>query len=108
MNFETWPLGLQVLAAVPLVIGGVFSLLGAVGLWRFENVYQRLHLPTLTATLGLGGLLAAGVVVALVEGRSPWGAGLVALLVFVTAPVSALMLAQAARHRQEPGGPDQA
>jgi multicomponent K+:H+ antiporter subunit G len=102
MNPDTWPWALQLAVAIPLVAGGLFALLGAIGLWRFDDVYSRLHLPTLAATLGLGGILLGTGVLSWARGGAPWGALLIGLLVFVTAPVSALMMAQAARHRREP------
>mgnify|MGYP001764742303 CR=1 FL=1 len=35
-----------------LVIGGVFSLVGVIGMLRFPDFYMRLHAPTKSSTLG--------------------------------------------------------
>ena len=40
-----------------LVVGGIFCLVGAVGLVRFSDFYTRLHAPTKASTLGVGGVL---------------------------------------------------
>lgn len=85
-----------------LVVGGSFSLIGAIGLVRFRDFYMRLHAPTKASTLGIGGILLASML-------WHWGLGawalrelLVTLFLFVTAPISANLLAQAALHLRVP------
>ncbi|MDT7929607.1 cation:proton antiporter, partial [Tepidimonas sp.] len=56
------------------------------------------HAPTKASTLGVGGVLLASMLVALVHGRPGIAELLIALFVFVTAPVSANLMAQAALH----------
>ena len=53
------PLWLEILLSVLLLIGGLFALVGALGLLRFPDFYMRLHAPTKATTLGVGGLLLA-------------------------------------------------
>lgn len=89
---------LQAAIAALLVIGGAFCLIGAIGFVRFTDFYMRLHAPTKASTLGVGGVLLASLL-------WHWGHGewalrelLITLFLFITAPVSANLLAQAALH----------
>ncbi|MBX3609903.1 MAG: Na+/H+ antiporter subunit G [Hydrogenophaga sp.] len=86
------------LAAALIVVAAFFILVGAIGLWRLPDFYMRLHAPTKASTLGVGGVLLASMLVATAQGR--WGVPelLITLFVFVTAPVSANLMAQAALH----------
>lgn len=94
----TLPLAAQWAVAALLVVGGLFVLVGAIGLLRFPDFFMRLHAPTKATTLGVGGVLLASL--ALGVARGSWGAEelLVTLFLFLTAPVSANLLAQAALH----------
>ncbi len=91
-----WPL--EATIAALLVIGAAFLVVGAVGLVRFPDAFMRLHAPTKASTLGVGGVLVASLL-------DHWGHGqwalrelLITLFVFVTAPVSAHLIALAALH----------
>jgi multicomponent K+:H+ antiporter subunit G len=86
------------LAAALLLTGAFFSLVGAIGLVRLPDVFMRLHAPTKASTLGVGGVLVASMVLAATEGRMGFAELLITLFVFVTAPVSANLMAQAALH----------
>lgn len=92
----------QALVALLLVVGGVFSLVGAIGLVRFEDFFMRLHAPTKASTLGVGGVLLASMVASWASGRVGLHELLITLFVFVTAPVSANLLALAALHLRVP------
>ena len=93
---------LQVLAAALLVLGGVFALVGAIGLLRFPDFFMRLHAPTKATTLGVGGVLLASMVLSWGRGETGLQALLVTLFMFITAPVSANLMAQAAMHLRVP------
>jgi multicomponent K+:H+ antiporter subunit G len=101
----------QAVVAAMLVVGGVFSLVGVIGMLRFRDVYMRLHAPTKATTLGVGGVLLASL--AFNWGRGSYGLHelLITLFLFITAPVSANLLAKAALHlrsrSQAPVPPDQ-
>lgn len=79
-----------------LVVGGFFALVGSIGLVRLPDYLMRLHAPTKATTLGVGGVLAASLLYSLDHGRFVVHELLIVLFLFVTAPVSALMLARAA------------
>lgn len=88
---------LDALVAALLVAGGVFALIGAIGLARFSDFYKRIHGPTKATTLGVGGtLLASCLFFTLLDGRFSSRELLVALFLFITAPVSAQLLVKAA------------
>ncbi len=89
---------LENLAAVLILVAAFFLLVGAIGLMRFPDFYMRLHAPTKSSTLGVGGVLIASMLVTLANGRPSLAELLITLFVFVTAPVSANLLAQAALH----------
>lgn len=88
--------------AIALVVGGVFALVGAIGMLRFPDFYMRLHAPTKATTLGVGGVLVASLLGHWALGR--WGVPelLITFFLFITAPVSANLLAQAAMHLRVP------
>lgn len=90
------------LVAALLLVAAFFSLVGAIGLIRLPDFFMRLHAPTKASTLGVGGVLVASMIVSIVEGRAGFAELLIALFVFVTAPVSANMMAQAALHLRLP------
>jgi multicomponent K+:H+ antiporter subunit G len=100
--FEDLHLAWQAAAALMLVVGGGFALVGAIGMLRFPDFFMRLHAPTKASTLGIGGILIASLLL-------KWGSGsfglhelLITLFVFITAPVSASLLAKAALHLRAP------
>jgi len=80
--------------------GSALSLLGAVGLTRLKTFYERVHAPTLGATLGMALILAASVVwFTTVEGRFMPREILIGLFLTVTTPVTLILLARAALFR---------
>lgn len=93
---------LEALVAVLLVIGGSFALVGSIGLLRFRDFFMRLHAPTKASTLGVGGVLLASMLWH--WGHDQWALRelLITLFLFVTAPVSANLMAQAALHLRLP------
>jgi multicomponent K+:H+ antiporter subunit G len=88
---------IELLVAVLLLTGAGFALIGSLGLARLGDFYRRLHGPTKATTLGVGCTLVASSVY-----FSTTGPGLslhevlVTVFLFITAPVSAHLLAKAA------------
>ncbi len=102
-------LWIQIPVAALLVVGGLFTLVGAIGMVRFADFYQRLHAPTKATTLGVGGVVLASVLVHLARGEPALRELLISLFLFVTAPVSANLMAKAALHlrvRADPPPPE--
>ena len=89
---------LEILVSVFLVVGAVFMLIGGIGMIRLPDLFMRLHAPTKSSTLGLGGFLLAAIVFSAAHGRLGFAEILITLFAFITAPVSANLMAQAALH----------
>lgn len=78
-----------------IVIGGFFLLVGSVALAKLPDTMRRLHGPTKAATLGVGALLIASMLYFLLaHGRLSFHELLITIFLFLTAPVTALMLAK--------------
>tara|TARA_R110002049_G_scaffold225540_2_gene397514 strand:- start:127 stop:432 length:306 start_codon:yes stop_codon:yes gene_type:complete len=88
---------IEFVAALFLLIGAFFALVGSIGLVRLPDFFTRLHAPTKSGTLGIGAVMIASMVLPLAYGSLPGFAELLlTFFVFITAPVSANMLALAA------------
>ena len=99
-QFADIPLWAALLVAFFLVLGSTLTLLGAIGLLRFESFYQRVHAPTLGTTWGIGGILIASMIFfSVAESRPVLHEILIALFVTVTTPVTLMLLARAALYR---------
>jgi multicomponent K+:H+ antiporter subunit G len=95
----------DVLIALLLLVGAFFGLVGSWGLVRLPQTMQRLHAPTKATTLGVGGVLLASMVYfGWVRGEWSIHELLITLFLFLTAPVSAFMLARAWLHRERGRG----
>ena len=90
------PLWIDAFAAVLVVIGVVFALVGSLGLAKLSDFLKRLHGPTKASTLGVGCVLIASMLYFAGTGRPALQELLITLFVFLTAPVSAHLLVKAA------------
>lgn len=90
----SWPVVLDVLGALLLLLGSVLSLVAAIGVLRFPDLLTRMHAATKPQVLGLM-LVAAGLTLELRDARVAALLGLVVLAQMVTAPVAAHMLGRA-------------
>ena len=91
---------LEWLVALLLLVGSFFTLVGAIGLVRLPDFFMRLHAPTKATTLGVGGVLLASMAAGFAQGSWLPHELLITLFLFVTAPVSANLMALAALHLQ--------
>jgi len=85
----------QILSTAFLVIGAVFSLIAAIGVVRFPDLFLRMHCSTKSATFGvsfimLGAALHFGDLVSFTKALAT------IIFILVTAPVAAHVLARAA------------
>jgi multicomponent K+:H+ antiporter subunit G len=97
-------------AAIALLIGAIFTLVGAIGLLKFNDSMTRLHAPTKVGTVGVGSLLLASVFHSFAIGDQSFHELLIMAFLFVTAPISANFIAKVNIHKQscpEPPEPPQ-
>lgn len=94
------PLWVEIVIAVPALIGAGFTLIGSLGLARLSDFGKRLHGPTKATTLGVGCILIASMLWFGITAGTSTHELLISLFLFVTAPVSAQMLIKAAMHRK--------
>lgn len=94
------------LATVCFVLGGVFALIAAAGVWRLPDTLSKMHAATksgafATAWFLLGAVLAFGSVRLVVLG------GLFLVFYYLTAPLGAMVLGRALRKNEGmPGNSD--
>lgn len=93
----------EVVVSVFLLVGASFALIGSIGLARLPDFYMRLHGPTKATTLGVGGMVVGSLVFFSSRGNGlSLHEVLIALFLFITAPVSAHIVSKAALHLQLP------
>ena len=91
-------IAMEIIVSIFLVFGAFFMLVGSIGMVRLPDLFMRLHAPTKSSTLGLGSFLIASMIFFAFQGRFGFAELLITLLAFITAPVSANLIAQAALH----------
>lgn len=89
---------MEIIVSFFLIIGAFFTLVGGIGIVKLPDLFMRLHAPTKSSTLGLGSFLIAAMIYAAFNHRFGFAEILISLLAFITAPVSANLIAQAAIH----------
>ena len=88
---------LQIALSALLLFGCFFILVGALGLVRFSDFFKRLHAPTKASTLGVGCVLVCSVAYHIFLGEDPQPRELlITVFLFITAPISAHLMAKAA------------
>jgi len=87
---------MEYLVCALLLVGGGFALVGSWGMVKLGDFYKRLHGPTKASTLGVGGVLLAAMLWLLMLGQPSLRELLITLFLFMTAPVSAHLMAKAA------------
>lgn len=86
---------INIVAGLLILAGAFFAFVAAVGLWRFPDIYSRMHAASKAGTLGSGLVLLA---LAVHAGDTATVTRALAGIVFflLTAPISAHLLARAA------------
>ena len=95
------PFWLELVTAALLLIGSLFALVGAIGLVRLKEYFQRMHPPALASTIGAWCVALASILYFSVLKQSPvLHAWLIPILLSITVPVTTLLLARAALFRK--------
>jgi multicomponent K+:H+ antiporter subunit G len=106
MNMEL-SLWVEIPVAILLVLGSLFALVGAVGLLRMKDYFQRMHPPALASTLGAWcAALASIIYFSALKSGPVLHAWLIPILLAITVPVTTLLLARAALFRKRMAGDD--
>lgn len=101
MTIHTLPLWISLPVAILLVISGVLTLIGALGLLRLPDFFSRIHAPTLGNTLGVFCVLVASILAtSILEKTTVFHYLLITILLFITSPVTAMLLMRAAIKRK--------
>ena len=100
MNMDTLPAWATVTASVLLILGGLCTVIGSLGLARLRNFYQRMHGPSMGSTLGLGCVLLASMLLSsMMRGHPVVHEILITIFMVTTAPITAMLLMRAAVRR---------
>ncbi len=86
--------------AICLFVGAIFSLVGSIGLLKFNDSMTRLHAPTKVGTVGVGSLLLASMIHSYTYGEGSMHELLIMAFLFVTAPISANFIAKVNMHKR--------
>lgn len=103
------PLVAAIAVAFFLLVGASLALIGAIGFWRLPTFYERLHAPTLGTSWGIGGVMLASMIFfSVASSRLVLHEILIGLFVTVTTPITFMLLARAALHRDRAESNDNA
>ncbi len=99
------PLVAAAFVAFFLLTGAALALIGAIGFLRLPTFYERLHAPTLGTSWGIGGVMLASMIYfSFASSRPVIHEILIGIFVTVTTPITFMLLARAALHRDRAEG----
>lgn len=97
---EALPSWLAIPVILFLLLGSLIIVIGAFGLLRLPNFYQRIHGPAITITLGSGCILIASMIYFTgLQSRLVIHELLITAFVLLTAPVTSMLIMRAAVYR---------
>lgn len=101
------PFWAEIAIAALVLAGAAIALLGAWGLLRLPGFFERVHAPSIVATLGCWCVTGATLVYFSLQGHGlAVHAVLIALFVAITVPVTNIFLMRAALFRARRSGKD--
>lgn len=99
---DDFPIWFSMIIVAFLILGSVLTLIGAIGLTRAKTFYDRLHMPTLGTSWGIGGIIIASIIYSTMAGhRLISHSILLAIFIIVTTPVTLMLLSRAAMQRDQ-------
>lgn len=100
-SLPSLPFWIAIPAALLLVLGGIITLTGSLGLLRLPTFYTRIHAPTMGNTLGVFCVLVASMLLSsFIEQRVVVHQLLITILLVITSPVTSILLMRAAIRRK--------
>lgn len=95
-----YPLWAIVPASILLIIGGLLTVIGSIGLLRLPSFFMRMHGPSMGNTLGTGCVLIASMILSsALLGRPVMHEILITVFIVIVSPVTAMLLMRAAIYR---------
>lgn len=110
MTPELVPVWAQWIVALLLLAGSLLALIGAFGLMRLANFFQRIHAPALGNTLGTWCTVFGSMLFfSMAGGRPVLHELMISCFIIMTAPITSVLLVRAALardRRAQPGWED--
>ena len=105
MTGQTIPLWGEVIIGALVLLGAAVAMLGSLGLLRLESYFERVHAPSIIATLGCWCIMHASILYfSLLGHHMALHPLLIALFIAITVPVTNIFLMRAALFRGRRAG----
>lgn len=102
---DALPLWLDIVLSALVLCGAVIAFMGSLGLLRLATYFERVHAPSIIATMGCWCIMHATLVYFSVTGNGlALHALLIALFIAITVPVTNIFLMRAALFRARRAG----
>lgn len=102
MSASELPLWVTIPGTLLLVVGGLLTFVGSLGLLRLPTFFARMHGPSMGNTLGAGCVLITSMLVSSALLHRPiLHEVLITLFIVITTPVTAMMLMRTAVYRSK-------
>jgi multicomponent K+:H+ antiporter subunit G len=107
MTDAALPLWAEITIAAMVLTGATIALLGSWGLLRLKTYFERVHAPSIIATMGCWCIMLGTIVYFSLQGQGlALHALLIALFVAITVPVTNIFLMRSALFRARRAGND--
>lgn len=102
MSAADLPLWATIPASILLVIGGLLTLIGSLGLLRLPDFFARIHGPSMGNTMGTGSVLIASMLASsAIAGRPVFHELLITLFIVMSSPITSMLLMRSAMYRNK-------